>query len=164
MSLRPSGSRRMGERIEEWQSDPTYQAERASLTSDDSLRSHGSAIQNTATIAVILDAFMLNHAIIPDRERAAGPCVSGGRLWRLDHVKQNAKNILTHDPADAFDVAHVGFVHRDPLPTRRRMNADKGHLERRHAHPCVSRFLRIEISVGDMSSRIRRLNDRQRFK
>src|SRR5215204_3056005 len=150
----------MGERIEEWQSDPKYQAERASLTSDDSLRSHGSAIQNTAAIAVILDALMLNDAIIPDRECAPGPGIAGGRLRRLDHVEQNPKNILAHDSADALDIAHVRFIHRDPLPTGHRMNADERHLEGRHAHPCVGRFLGIEISISDMSGRVRRLNDR----
>src|ERR1700692_1953632 len=90
--------------------------ERTSFTSEVPLRSHRRAIQNAATAAVIFDALMLNDAIVPDRQCPAGPSVPSGRFRRLDHVKQNAKNILAHDPAHALDIARVGFVHRDPLP------------------------------------------------
>src|SRR4029077_19505723 len=135
--------------------------ERASFTADAPLRSHCRAIQNTATAAVILDALMLNDAIVPDRKRPAGPGVSGRRLRRFDHVEQNAENILAHDPADTLDVGHEVFVDRDPFPSGRGVSADQRHLERRHALPCLRRFLGVEIAVGDMAGRIRRLNDGQ---
>ena len=128
------------------------------------LRGHGRAIEDAAAAAVILDALVLNDAIVPDRERAAGPGIADGRLRRLDHVEQDAEDILAHDPADALDIGDVGFVDRDPFAAGHRMRAHERHLEGRHAHPRVGRFLRIEIAVGDMPGRVRRLNDGQGFK
>src|SRR5580704_368304 len=115
---------------------------RASFTGT-ALRRHGRAVEDAAAAAVILDALMLHDAVVPDRQSAARPAVAGGGFRRFDHVEQDAENILTHDPADAFDVICVGLVDRDPFAAGRRMHANQRRFEGRHAQARILRFLRI---------------------
>src|ERR1043166_9817997 len=68
-----------------WRASAKAQAGNAARAWSGVLRRHGAAIEDAAAAAVVLDALVLDHAVIPDRERALGPRVTAGGRPRLLH-------------------------------------------------------------------------------